>query len=116
MARGRALWCACGVAVSLLAGCRSAFVDADVRNETGGPIQVLEVDYPSASFGRSNVPAGAEFHYRFKVLGSGDTKVVWTANGTDHTVKGPALHEGQEGRLYLTIKPATAEWQTELAH
>ena len=102
------------LAATLLGGCHSAFVDADVRNETGGPIQVLEVDYPSASFGRSNVPAGGEFHYRFKILGSGDIKAVWTGVGGDHTVKGPALQEGQEGRLYLTLKPATADWRLDL--
>ena len=106
----------CGLAVSLLAGCRSAYVDADVRNQTGGPIQVLEVDYPSASFGRSNVAAGAEFHYRFKILGSGDMKAIWTGAGGDHTVQGPALHEGQKGRVVLTLKPATAEWHAELTN
>jgi hypothetical protein len=31
--------------------CHSYHVDATVENRTGSPIQLLEVDYPSASFG-----------------------------------------------------------------
>ena len=31
--------------------CHSYHIDATIENRTGAPIQLLEVDYPSASFG-----------------------------------------------------------------
>lgn len=103
--------------VSLLAtllapiGCRSAYINATVRNETGGAIRLVEVDYPSASFGKETMAAGAEFNYRFKILGNGATKVTWTdADRKEHTVAGPALTEGTAGRLTIQLEPQTALW------
>ena len=52
------------------AGCHSPYVAATVSNRTSQPIDLLEVDYPSASFGTQSLAPGADFHYRFKVLGS----------------------------------------------
>lgn len=96
-------------------GCRSAYINADVKNQTGEAIQVLEVDYPGGSFGTSSLPAGATFHYRFKVLGSGGTKVLWTgADRHDHTVAGPPLHEGQQGQITVQVGRSAAGWQTTL--
>ncbi len=105
------------VAVGLvcLCGCRSAYVEADVVNATDAPVTLVEVDYPSASFGVESLAAGTTFHYRFKVLGSGPTKVMWTdAARKDHTAAGPELHEGQQGTLTVMIEGGTAEWKTGL--
>jgi hypothetical protein len=104
-------------AASLLAatGCRSRYIEATVTNATASPVSLVEVDYPSASFGRESIPAGADYHYRFKVLGDGPTKVLWTdATHRDHTVPGPTLHEGDEGTLTVTLTPATATWNLTL--
>jgi hypothetical protein len=104
-------------AVGLLAaaGCHSAYIEATVKNTTASPVSLVEVDYPSASFGRESIPAGADYHYRFKVLGNGPTKVLWTdAARQDHTVPGPTLHEGDEGTLTITLAPATATWNLSL--
>jgi hypothetical protein len=101
--------------VFALAGCRSAFVEADVINATAAPVSLVEVDYPSASFGVGSLAAGATYHYRFKILGSGATKVMWTdAARQDHSVAGPQLNEGQQGTMTITIIGATAEWDTHL--
>jgi hypothetical protein len=103
----------CGLAA--LAGCRSAFVQADIRNETGQPVSVVEIDYPSASFGVQNLAAGATYHYRFKILGNGPTKVSWTdAAQHDHSANGPELSEGQQGQLTVTLQPTTASWDLQL--
>jgi hypothetical protein len=104
-------------AASLLAatGCHSAYIEATVKNTTATPVSLVEVDYPSASFGRESLAAGAEYHYRFKVLGNGPTKVLWTdASHQDHTVPGPTLHEGDDGTLSITLTPATASWNLTL--
>ena len=94
-----------------MAGCHSAYVEAVIQNRTSGPISLVEVDYPSASFGTQDLQANADFHYRFKVLGSGDTKVIWTdALHQEHTLGGPALHEGDEGNLSVTFGPGGPVW------
>ena len=78
-------------------------------------MSVVEVDYPSASFGKELLPDGADFHYRFKVLGSGSTKVLWTdATHHDHTVAGPSLQEGAEGRLLVTLTSSSASWDVNI--
>jgi hypothetical protein len=106
-----------GVAMVLVSvgGCHSAYVEADVKNATASPISLVEVDYPSASFGKETLAAGETYHYRFKILGDGDTKVLWTDTARhEHTVKGPALREGQEGSLVVTIGDDTAQWSQHL--
>ena len=77
------------VLLAAACGCHSRYVEATVVNTTGTAVSLVEVDYPSASFGRETLAAGAEYHYRFKVLGSGGTKVLWT-DGThgEHSVAG----------------------------
>jgi hypothetical protein len=103
------------VGVVCLGGCRSAYVEADVVNATGAAVTLVEVDYPSASFGVESLAAGTTFNYRFKVLGSGPTKVMWTdAARVDHTAAGPELREGQQGTLTVMIEGGTAEWKTDL--
>jgi hypothetical protein len=98
-----------------LTGCHSHYVEADIKNNSGATISSVELDYPSASFGSNSLASGALYHYRFKILGSGPTKVLWTdAQNHDHSVSGPSLQEGQEGTLTVTITAATAIWQTNL--
>ena len=102
-------------AAMLLTGCQSAFVEAVVRNDSAEAVSLIEVDYPSASFGRAALPAHTDFHYRFKILGSGPTRVQWTDSGHhEHIVSGPALREGQQGTLRITIEDATVRWEPQL--
>ena len=68
-------------AVLGLAGCHSAFIEATVSNRSAKAISLVEVDYPSASFGTQTLEPGQDFHYRFKVLGSGDVVLVFTDAG-----------------------------------
>ena len=94
-------------------GCHSPYIEATVSNHTAQPIDLIEVDYPSASFGTQNLAPGADFHYRFKVLGEGATKLLYTDNAhRDHKSDGPSLKEGAEGRLTIVITPANVTWQS----
>jgi len=98
-----------------IGGCKSAYVEAEVVNATGSPVSLVEVDYPSASFGVESLSAGATYHYRFKILGSGGTKILWTdAARKEHTVNGPGLKEGQQGSLVITIATDSATWDKHL--
>ncbi len=106
-------WLAVGLSVGMvvLGGCRSSFVEADVRNATATPVSLVEVDYPSASFGKESLGAGATYHYRFKIQGDGATKILWTDMAQkEHTVSGPVLKEGQQGPLTVTITGDSAVW------
>lgn len=87
-------------------GCHSYHIDTTVENRTGGTIQLLEVNYPSASFGADSLVLGATFNYRFQVRGSGPLKVEYTASN-HHLVQiaGPVLAEQQEGRIEIVLLP-----------
>jgi hypothetical protein len=97
-------------------GCHSYHVETTVENRTGGAIQLLEVDYPSASFGVNSLEAGAEYHYRIQLRGSGPIKVQYTGcDGRKTQVEGPTLAERQEGRIEIVLLPAgKAEFHPEL--
>lgn len=105
----------CSLALTGALGCKSAFVEAVVRNKTDQPITLIEVDYPSASFGREALAAHADFHYRFKILGSGSTRIQWTdAHRSEHSTPGPELHEGQQGSVEISVGEASAAWAIHL--
>jgi hypothetical protein len=88
------------------AGCHSYHVETIVENHTGGTIQLLEVDYPSASFGVNSLAAGAEYHYRIQLRGSGPIKVQYTgSDGRPIQTEGPMLAERQEGRIEILLLP-----------
>ena len=93
-------------------GCHSPYVATTISNRTTQPIELLEVDYPSASFGTQNLAPGADFHYRFKVLGSGSMKLLYTdSTHQDHKSDGPFLKEGAEGPLNIVITDTGVTWQ-----
>lgn len=101
--------------LATLTGCHSHLISIDVYNATSQPVSLIEVDYPSASFGVDSLAAGATYHYRFKILGSGPVKLLWTdPTQHNHTATGPNLTEGQEGTLSATIDGPTATWQSSL--
>jgi len=103
-------------AVLALAGCHSAIIDATISNRGAEPLSLVEVDYPSASFGTQSLAPGRDFHYQFKVLGNGPTTILWTdAAHHDHKSSGLYLHEGEEGKLIILINPnAAPTWDLRL--
>ncbi len=98
------------------AGCHSYHVETTVQNRTGEAIQLLEVDYPSASFGANSMAAGATLHYRIQLQGAGSLKIQYTAaNGRQAQIEGPSLAERQQGRLEIILLPGgRAEFHPEL--
>ncbi|MEO6911853.1 MAG: hypothetical protein ABI158_13115 [Edaphobacter sp.] len=101
------------VCLLALAGCHSDYVQATISNHTSQPILLLEVDYPSASFGTQMLAPGADFNYRFKVLGDGQVNLTYTDQSHhDHKSQGPYLNEKADGPLQITIAPDGVHWQT----
>jgi len=100
----------------LFSACHSYHIDATVENHTGTSIQLLEVDYPSASFGADSLAIDASFQYRFQVRGSGQLKMQYTAaNGQTVQITGPTLTERQQGTLEIVLEPGgKAEFHPQL--
>ncbi len=97
--------------------CHSYHIDATIENRTGAPNHLLEVDYPSASFGVGRLENGAAFHYQFQVRGSGPLKIEYTmSNGRPIQISGPTLTERQQGQLQIVLQPGgKAEYHPQLA-
>jgi hypothetical protein len=97
-------------------GCHSAFVEATIENQGESPVRLVEVDYPDASFGVGSIVPHSQFHYHFKIQGSGPLKIEFTdADGKLHNSDGPILNQGQEGTLGIVIQPNGAvSWQPSL--
>jgi hypothetical protein len=101
-------WVAPGLAAAILtfSGCRSKHVEVIVENRSGGPVRLLEVDYPSASFGRNAMTADETYRYQIQVRGSGKVKVQYTgADGRTVQGEGAELSEGETGRLEIELAP-----------
>ena len=87
-------------------GCKNAWINARVENQSGETIHQLEVDYPSASFGADSLAPGATMLYKLQVRGNGPIKVEYTiGNGHIAHAKGPNLSDGQQGRLTIHLLP-----------
>ncbi len=99
----------------VLLGCHSHYIQATITNSSNAPLNVLQVDYPSASFGVQRLAPGQVFHYRFKLLGSGPVKLTFIdAQNHEHAVTGPSLNEGQEGTLAVSVTQERAEFHAKL--
>jgi hypothetical protein len=93
--------------IVLLTACHSYHIDATIENRTGADIQLLEVDYPSASFGADHIASGATFHYRFQVRDSGPIKITYMGPDQKQVqIAGPTLVERQQGQLKIVLLPA----------
>jgi hypothetical protein len=116
MTRRRALCGLLAAAVLFTAGCHSLHIDTTVENRTGAAIQLLEVDYPNASFGADALASGANFHYRIQVEGSGELKITYTDPASKQVqIKGPALVQHQQGQLEIVLLPdGKAEFHPQL--
>ena len=89
-----------------VSACHSYHIDTTIENRTGAPIQLLEVDYPSASFGVDRLEAGAIYRYRFQVSGSGPLKIEYTPlDGRQVQISGPTVVERQQGQLQIVLLP-----------
>jgi hypothetical protein len=92
--------------LSAIGGCHSAHIEATVENHTGGTITLLEVDYPTASFGADTVAADGFVHHRIQARDSGPISVQYTAaRGRTVQITGPILHEQQEGSIEIVLLP-----------
>lgn len=116
--RARSSMLSVALAALCAAGCRSYHVDTTIENRTGEPIQLFEMDYPSASFGKNALAADEEYRYRIQIRGKGPLKVEYTTQaGQPVQITGPELAEGEEGRLEVVLLPrGKAEFKPAIIH
>ncbi|MHB2007012.1 MAG: hypothetical protein ACYCOX_03080 [Acidobacteriaceae bacterium] len=100
----------------LVAGCRSKLVEVRVVNSGTTELHNIEVDYPSASFGISDLAAGATYIYRIQLQDAGRMKVEFSdSKQQPHSGKGPYVEEGQQGTLTLTLDGSGKnQWAAQL--
>lgn len=99
----------------MAASCKNYIVGVTVENHTGGVVNLLEVDYPSASFGVDSLPDGAVYRYRVQLQESGPIKVMYTVAKHQYQSTGPNVHEKQKGQLEIILNPnGRTEFHPEL--
>jgi hypothetical protein len=113
----RLLLSAALIALLPLSACRSDHVEITIQNQTGAAIHLLEVDYPSASFGAETLAAGAAFHYRIQVQGDGQVTVTYSdSQRAQPHITGPSLTDRQQGSLEILLLPGgKAEFHPQFA-
>lgn len=91
-----------------LCGCKpSAYIQTTIENDGPQAVRLVEMDYPSASFGVQQIAPHTSFHYHFKVQGSGQLSLTFTGAGNKvFTVAGPAVRDGDQGALAVVVNPA----------
>ncbi|MGC1872015.1 MAG: hypothetical protein WA700_13755 [Acidobacteriaceae bacterium] len=97
-------------------GCRAKLVEVRVVNSGTTDLHNVEVDYPSASFGVSNLAPGATYIYRVQLQDAGRMKVEFSdSKEQPHSGKGPYVEEGQQGTLTLTLDASGKnQWTPQL--
>lgn len=100
----------------LTIGCREKLVEVRVVNSGTTDLHNVEVDYPSASFGTSNLAPGATYIYRIQLQDAGRMKVEFSdSKELPHSGKGPYVKEGQQGTLTLTLDASGKnQWSAHL--
>lgn len=100
------LYLACLLPLLAIAACRSDHVQVTIENHTGASVKLLELDYPSASFGADRIAAGADFHYRIQVRGSSQLKLSYTGlDEKQFQVQGPEIADHTQGSLEIVLLP-----------
>ena len=100
----RSIFLAAAICTSLAAtGCKSALINVTVSNHRATALSLVEVDYPSASFGIQNLGPGQDYHYRLKIIGTGPTTVLWNEGKDQKKSSGPVLRDGDDGALSVTF-------------
>jgi hypothetical protein len=104
--RGLALWAILLLPLLTAASCRSYIVHVTVVNHTGGVVNLIEVDYPNASFGVDSLSAGAVYHYHLQLQDTGPITVQYT-DSQKHPwkSKGPTVHQRQVGEFEIVLNP-----------
>jgi hypothetical protein len=103
-------------ALAATLGCRSKLVEVRVVNSGTTDLHNVEVDYPSASFGMSNLAAGATYVYRIELQDAGRMKVEFSdSKELPHIGNGPYVEQGQQGTLTLTLDGSGKnQWSPQL--
>ncbi len=94
------------IGLSLFTACHSYHIEATVENHTGGTVTLLEVDYPSASFGSDTLAADGSFSSPYPdPRQRSHHRSVHRTHGRAVQVQGPDIYEQQEGSIEIVLLP-----------
>ena len=101
---------------ALLTGCRSRGINITLTNTGGQPIRNIELDYPGGTFGTPAIQPNDSFHYRMKILGDGQMKLIFQeSDGREHHEKGPEVRAGDDGEMTVAIdKDGNNTWKANV--
>jgi hypothetical protein len=87
-------------------GCQQCHVEATLVNRTGVELRLIEIDYPSASFGANALGPGETLRNPMRIHGSGSVRIQYViGNSSPVSIQGPTLSKGQQGRLDIDLLP-----------
>ncbi|HEY0565552.1 MAG TPA: hypothetical protein VGC88_08205 [Terriglobales bacterium] len=113
MMRTAAIRTVAALSLLSLSGCSKRYVELSLTNNSTETLRTVEIDYPGGSFGKTNVPPGQSFHYRFKSLHDGQLKLIYSDNTGEHQKPGPDWKENQSGTMTVSIGASgVVLWQT----
>jgi hypothetical protein len=104
------------VLVAGLTGCRSRGINITITNTGSQPIRNIELDYPGGTFGSAAIQPNDSFHYRVKILGDGQMKLLFQeSNGREHHENGPEVRAGDDGEMTVAIdKDGNNTWKANV--
>lgn len=102
--------------VIYLTGCRSRGINITITNTGSQPIRNIELDYPGGTFGTPTIQPNDSFHYRMKILGDGQMKLIFQeSDGREHHENGPEIHAGDDGEMTVAIdKDGNNTWKANV--
>lgn len=94
-------------------GCHSTGVNVTIQNNAKVPLRNVELDYPGATFGTSNIAPGGSFWYHIKPTKDGAVTLSFDEeNGKSFKQTGPTVHQGKDERLVLVVdQDAGGKWR-----
>jgi len=94
-------------------GCHSTGVNVTIQNNAKVPLRNVELDYPGATFGTSNIAPGGSFWYHIKPTKDGAVTLSFDEeSGKSFKQTGPTVHQGRDERLVLVVdQDAGGKWR-----
>ena len=98
------------VGVAVITGCRSRVIQVTITNTGREAIRNIEVQYPGASYGITQLKPGASHQYRIKPLSTATIQISYEdSTGKQQIKSGPRVEKGQEGTLTIIINGASLD-------
>ena len=97
----------CVALASCTSRLRSPGVTITTVNNSGNPVNAIEVDYPGGSYGIGSLRPGASHVRWIKVTGNAPLRIVFVDNHGEHQARPISLRVGDSGAIVVHIRAAS---------